>query len=328
MITVQSGQGCTWTSSNPSNVTWINGLSNGVGNGTVLVEVSKNTGPARSTTLVIGGVNVMVNQADGCRVTSVMPTSTTVFGAGGTGTFTVNSAAGCAWTAMSNASWITGVTPSGTGQSTVNFTVEPNPGQPRNGTITVGGVTYTVMQNVGSAPRITTQPQGTTVNEGQSFSLSVVAEGLGLTYQWRKNGMDIPGQTNPSYMVTSATPADGDTYDVIVTNMVGSAMSDPAVVMVIPRATDAGFPDVSTSDAPTDAGSDAGTAMNDAATDAGSQPGDSSAIRDSGTGAENSAPTGCACRVPAQPTRSSRSGLALAALAGLALLASRRRTRA
>jgi len=74
------------------------------------------------------------------------PTSQSFPTAGGNGSFTVTTAAGCAWSAVSNASWLT-TTSSGTGSGTVNYSVASNSGSARSGAITVNGQTFTVNQS-------------------------------------------------------------------------------------------------------------------------------------------------------------------------------------
>lgn len=80
--------------------------------------------------------------------------STTTFGvSGGTGTVAVTAGSGCAWTSVSNASFITitqGAT--GSGNGTVAFTVAANPGATRTGTMTVAGTTITISQAGGDPP--------------------------------------------------------------------------------------------------------------------------------------------------------------------------------
>jgi hypothetical protein len=67
---------------------------------------------------------------------------------GGAGTpIGITATPGCAWTATSNALWITGVIPgSGTGNGTVNFIVTANLLGARTGTLTIAGQTFTVSQ--------------------------------------------------------------------------------------------------------------------------------------------------------------------------------------
>ncbi len=76
--------------------------------------------------------------------------------AGGTGTITVTTAAGCAWTAVSNATWLTVTSgASGTGSGTVTYRAIANTATSvRTGTITVAGVTHTVTQ-AAAAPTCT-----------------------------------------------------------------------------------------------------------------------------------------------------------------------------
>ena len=66
---------------------------------------------------------------------------------GGTGTVTVTAGAGCNWTANSNANWITVTSgASGTGNGAVAFSVGPNAGAARTGTVSIAGQTFTVTQ--------------------------------------------------------------------------------------------------------------------------------------------------------------------------------------
>jgi hypothetical protein len=84
-------------------------------------------------------------------------------------------------------------------------------------------------------PNITTQPQGGTINERQSFTLSVAADGAQpISFQWRLNGNDIPGATGSSYTLNPALPAQSGTYTVVVSNGQGTQTSSGAVVNVIP----------------------------------------------------------------------------------------------
>ncbi len=72
-------------------------------------------------------------------------------GAGDTLTVNVGaSAATCAWTAVSNASFITVKSgASGTGPGTVTLTIASNPGNTRSGTVTIAAQTFTVNQAAG-----------------------------------------------------------------------------------------------------------------------------------------------------------------------------------
>ncbi len=80
---------------------------------------------------------------------AITPTKTTFNAAGGTGSITVTSGAGCPWTAAPSDQWITITSGPGDGNGTVTYTVAPYTGKAkkRNGSITVGGRTLTIQQS-------------------------------------------------------------------------------------------------------------------------------------------------------------------------------------
>lgn len=82
------------------------------------------------------------------------------------------------------------------------------------------------------APRITAQPEPAKVSRGDGFVLNVSADGDGLTYQWRKNGVNLSGATSPVYSKSSASSGDVGAYDVVVANAVGQTSSASAAVIV------------------------------------------------------------------------------------------------
>jgi hypothetical protein len=88
--------------------------------------------------------------------------------------------------------------------------------------------------SIAGPPQLTVQPQPATVCEGQSVVLSVGAQGTALTYQWRRNGQNIPGATQATYQFV-ATLSDAGIYDVVVSNACGSVTSDTVRVTVKER---------------------------------------------------------------------------------------------
>lgn len=83
----------------------------------------------------------------GCSAGSISPTGATWPGGGVQGaSFQVNAQAGCAWTAQSNALWITLSSSAGVGNGSVVYSVISNGASQRIGTITVGDQTFTVTQ--------------------------------------------------------------------------------------------------------------------------------------------------------------------------------------
>lgn len=86
-----------------------------------------------------------------------------------------------------------------------------------------------------AAPVIVSGPMDVTVREGQAVTLTVSAAGAAnLAYQWRRNGVDIPGATGPSYTTPALGLGDSGTrYSVTVTNALGSVTSAPATITVV-----------------------------------------------------------------------------------------------
>jgi uncharacterized repeat protein (TIGR01451 family) len=82
-------------------------------------------------------------------------------------------------------------------------------------------------------PAITTQPISQAVAAGTTVTFSAVASGtVPLSYQWVFNGNPIPGATASSCSRTNVQDADSGAYTLTVTNLAGSAASDPATLSV------------------------------------------------------------------------------------------------
>ncbi len=75
--------------------------------------------------------------------------------------------------------------------------------------------------DIDTGPRILTQPVSASVNSGDSVRLEVVAAGMGLSYQWMKNGSTIPGATNAGYFIPSVKKSDEGNYSVRISGSCG-----------------------------------------------------------------------------------------------------------
>ncbi len=96
------------------------------------------------------------------------------------------------------------------------------------GSATSGTATLTVRTPV----TITTSPSPVTACDSASVSFSVSASGTGpLTYQWRRNGGAVVGQTAATLQLSAASGLAG-VYDCVVSNMCGSVTSSPATLTV------------------------------------------------------------------------------------------------
>jgi Zn-dependent metalloprotease len=82
-------------------------------------------------------------------------------------------------------------------------------------------------------PTILTQPASQSVRISGQATFSVIAGGTSpLTYQWRKDTVAIPGANGASLTLASATTGDAGSYDLVVTNFLGNAVSEPATLTV------------------------------------------------------------------------------------------------
>ena len=91
-------------------------------------------------------------------------------------------------------------------------------------------------QTSGDAPTITIQPAppSRTVDTGTAVTYSVTVTGdPPITYQWRRDGIAVPGAVSDIFHLPSAQPADSGSYAVLVLNAAGSVLSDPVHLQVI-----------------------------------------------------------------------------------------------
>ena len=105
-----------------------------------------------------------------------------------------------------------------------------------------GQITTAVYEDFGLIlpPTVVTPPQSQTVAQGSPVTFTVGVSGEApFTYQWRKGGAPIDGANGASYTINNAQPSDEASYDVIVSNLVGSATSAAATlaIMVAPEIT-------------------------------------------------------------------------------------------
>jgi hypothetical protein len=83
-----------------------------------------------------------------------------------------------------------------------------------------------------AATRILAQPAHVAVATGQTATFRVSASGETLAFQWRKNGIDLPGATQATFTVPAAIPADMGFYSVIVRGASDPLESDIAILAI------------------------------------------------------------------------------------------------
>lgn len=168
-LNVTTSGGCAWTAhSNASWITFAKVEGSGAdirGSGSavinLIVRANTDTSSGRSGTIDIAGQTVTITQ-DAAPVVCTYTLSPTVADyapEGGTGNINIMSPVGCAWTAVSNDTWITITsTASGTGDGAVSYSVASNSSFDRSGTITIGDQTFLVNeQGTGNPPPVNSE---------------------------------------------------------------------------------------------------------------------------------------------------------------------------
>ena len=81
-------------------------------------------------------------------------------------------------------------------------------------------------------PVIVQDPVSGAVPPGGTYTFSVQADGIGLSYQWKKGTANVNGETSSTLTISNADAADAGSYTVVVTNVQGSRESEAATLGV------------------------------------------------------------------------------------------------
>ena len=94
------------------------------------------------------------------------------------------------------------------------------------------------MTHVIDAPRARNDPTSLMQGEGTNIYLSFVIQIEGLPtpkYQWRRNGIDVPGANLVFYAKNNVTVHDSWTYTCKIYNIAGSIIWEEIVVIIRPN---------------------------------------------------------------------------------------------
>ena len=80
---------------------------------------------------------------------------------------------------------------------------------------------------------ITEQPSDRSAAVGEEVSFTVRATGRGLSYQWRKDGENLTGETSATLNLGVAQAEHAGSYSVVISNVLGSVTSSEAVLTVV-----------------------------------------------------------------------------------------------
>lgn len=94
------------------------------------------------------------------------------------------------------------------------------------GSTTSNSATLTILP----VATISSQPQSTAACIGNQVVFSVAANGSNLTYQWRKNGVDINGATASTFTINAYSNGDAGMYTCVVGSACNSITSNVAVL--------------------------------------------------------------------------------------------------
>ena len=85
-------------------------------------------------------------------------------------------------------------------------------------------------------PTIVTQPASVVANVGNTATFAVGVDGTGpLTFQWRRDGVNIPGANRASLTFSSVALPNAGTYSVVVSNSAGAVVSGTVTLDVHPE---------------------------------------------------------------------------------------------
>src|SRR4029079_12402142 len=198
-VNLLAGTGCAWAAT--ANVPWlsITAGASGTGNGTVQFSVAANSDTTpRTGTLTVGGLTFTVTQAAAPPPTCSITLSVSALSIGAqtvdSSVDVTASSQSCAWAATANVPWLS-ITAgaSGTGNGTVQFSAGANSDTtPRTGTLTVGGLTFTVTQAAAPPPTCSITLSESAVSIGaQTVDSSVDVTASSQSCAWAATA-DVP----------------------------------------------------------------------------------------------------------------------------------------
>ena len=206
-----------WTSS--SNQTWCTVTTSGSGNGTIKATYQINTGAgSRIAVITVSGSDVSdqvvtVTQLGTAPSLIVRPLNQNVASSSGTTSFDV--ASNVAWTSSSNSAWCA-VTPSGSGNGTINAAYQLNTGAgSRIATITVSGLgvsdqVVTVTQ-LGTAPSLIVTPLNRNVTSSSGTTSFDVASNVKWTSSSDQTWCTVTPSGTDNGTITAAYQANSGT---------------------------------------------------------------------------------------------------------------------
>lgn len=238
-IRVTTQAGCEWATT--GGAPWIQvATGSGNGSGEARYTVTANTATtARAATLTIGGQNHNVTQqaaAPTCTY-ALDPPSRGFSAAGGNETVTVNTAAGCQWSASNVPPWVTVSGGQGAGPGQLSYTVQANSAvSPRSGGITIGGQVHAISQEAATAScSYSLQPAAQNFGAGGGEGRFTVVTQVGCTWSASSGApwatvttVGGPGQGDVVYAVQANSGQTARATGITVNGQVHNVTQDAA----------------------------------------------------------------------------------------------------
>lgn len=96
------------------------------------------------------------------------------------------------------------------------------------------GYLITILEAAPAAPpQVTVPPSSQSGPLDGSVTLSVTASGVGLSYQWIKDGQELPGQTTATLVLSPLQSTDAGSYQVRISNALGSVTTTAVAVKIL-----------------------------------------------------------------------------------------------
>ena len=152
-VTVTTSRDCTWSLGTDASWVSIN-VANGQGDATIPYAVAANPVPsARSAVITVAGQTVQLSQSAAPCLYSLSRSGDSIGFGGGRMTVGLTTTTGCAWTASSDANWLTITSgQSGNASGTVGLLAAANSGTQRIAHVSIGGLNDTVTQDAAPPP--------------------------------------------------------------------------------------------------------------------------------------------------------------------------------
>jgi subtilisin family serine protease len=147
-VLVHTTASCAWSTSGlPAWISISPASPAGVGSAAAILVVAPNAGPLRAATISIAGYAVTVTQADSGCTYELSPGAGSFIAAGGNGSVNLATSASCPWSVSSSLDWVTPQGPTyGFGNASITYSVAPNAGGARSGTLAIAGIPFNVQQ--------------------------------------------------------------------------------------------------------------------------------------------------------------------------------------